>query len=142
MEHEMLNEQEQIGDRPLVLTVDEVAEMLGVDRKTAYDAVHLGQIPSLRFGRILRVPTHALDALLAGDIVEQLKQREAEQLAKEDAERMQEIERRAKEKAERIAERMRSRLEIEIGGLRGKIAVMQQQLAEKEQRLEASKQSS
>ncbi|MQF69591.1 helix-turn-helix domain-containing protein [SAR202 cluster bacterium AD-804-J14_MRT_500m] len=48
----------------LVLTVDEVAESLGVGRNTAYEAVHRGEIPALRIGRRILVPRAALERLL------------------------------------------------------------------------------
>ena len=38
-------------DEPLVLTVDEVAELLRISRGSAYEAVRTGQIPSVRIGR-------------------------------------------------------------------------------------------
>lgn len=46
------------------LTVEEVAELLGIGRTTAYEAVHAGTIPSLRFGRRIVVPRAALERLL------------------------------------------------------------------------------
>jgi len=49
-----------------VLTVDEVAQVLRINRNTAYRAVHDGTIPSLRIGDRLLVPRVRLDALLAG----------------------------------------------------------------------------
>jgi excisionase family DNA binding protein len=49
------------------LSVDEAAVLLGISRSSAYAAVKAGQIPSLSFGRRLRVPTAALVRLLALD---------------------------------------------------------------------------
>lgn len=47
-------------------SVDEVAEMLGVCRDIAYQAVRAGQIPSIRLGaKRIRVPKAAFDRLLA-----------------------------------------------------------------------------
>ena len=48
------------------LTVTEAASLLGIGRSAAYDAVHAGQIPSLRIGKRLIVPVAALRALLEG----------------------------------------------------------------------------
>ena len=48
----------------LTLTVPEVARLLRISRGTCYEAIHTGQIPSLRFGRVIRVPRHALEQLL------------------------------------------------------------------------------
>ncbi len=49
------------------LTVDAVAKFLHVSRASAYQAVHSGEIPSLRVGRRILVPTAALLALLGLD---------------------------------------------------------------------------
>lgn len=38
-----------------VMSVDEAAEILGVSRNTAYDAVKRGEIPSIRIGRCIKV---------------------------------------------------------------------------------------
>jgi excisionase family DNA binding protein len=52
--------------RPTV-SVDDAAAILGVARVTAYEAVHAGQIPSIRVGRRILVPTAALRRLLGLD---------------------------------------------------------------------------
>ncbi len=52
------------------LTVTEVAEILGICRTSAYEAVRNGQIPSLRIGNRLLVPTAALRRQLGIDHVE------------------------------------------------------------------------
>lgn len=49
------------------LTVEQAAERLGISRSAAYRCVHLGQIPALRLGRKLKVPTDRLEAMLAAD---------------------------------------------------------------------------
>lgn len=49
------------------LTVDEVSEILGLSRGTAYEAVRRGQIPALRIGRRIVVPTARLRAELGID---------------------------------------------------------------------------
>ncbi len=49
------------------LTVDAVAKLLHVSRASAYQAVHSGEIPSIRVGRRILVPTAALLALLGMD---------------------------------------------------------------------------
>jgi len=51
----------------LTLTVPEVAALLGISRGTAYEAIRLGQIPSLRFGRRVVIPKAALQRLLDGE---------------------------------------------------------------------------
>ena len=51
----------------LTLTVEEAAEVLGVSRDIAYRAIETGQIPSLRLGRRIVIPTaKLLDLLGAG----------------------------------------------------------------------------
>jgi excisionase family DNA binding protein len=44
--------------------VDEVAEKLGVNIKSTYEAIHRGEIPSIRVGRRILVPRAAFDRLL------------------------------------------------------------------------------
>jgi excisionase family DNA binding protein len=50
--------------QPLVLTVEQAAELLQIGRTAAYEAVHRGDLPAVRIGRSLRVPRHQLEALL------------------------------------------------------------------------------
>ena len=47
-----------------VLTAAEAAELLRISVKTVYKAVENGQLPVLRFGRIIRIPVHALERML------------------------------------------------------------------------------
>ena len=47
-----------------VLTVEEAGQLLRIGRSAAYEAVRRGQIPSLRIGRSVRVPRHALEEML------------------------------------------------------------------------------
>jgi excisionase family DNA binding protein len=42
--------------RAVGYTVDEVADMLRIGRNAAYDLVARGEIPSVKVGRLLRVP--------------------------------------------------------------------------------------
>jgi excisionase family DNA binding protein len=51
---------------PLVLSVVEVASLLGISKDLTYDLVARGELPSLRFGRRVVVPTRPLLALLDG----------------------------------------------------------------------------
>jgi excisionase family DNA binding protein len=46
------------------LSVEEFAVVAGISRSTAYDAVRAGQVPSLRFGKRIRIPTAAVLRLL------------------------------------------------------------------------------
>jgi len=61
------NEQQSTADIPrLAVSVDEVAAMLGLSRAKAYEAVRLGEIPSVRIGRRILIPRHRLEQLLNG----------------------------------------------------------------------------
>jgi excisionase family DNA binding protein len=48
----------------MTVTVPEAARLLGVSRMSAYTAVRIGEIPSIRIGRRVLVPRAALDRLL------------------------------------------------------------------------------
>jgi excisionase family DNA binding protein len=48
----------------LVFTVEEAAQLLGISRSFAYEAVQLGEIPSMRIGRRILVPKAALQRFL------------------------------------------------------------------------------
>jgi len=52
---------------PAVYTVEEAARLLRIGRGSAYEAVRAGDIPSVRLGRSIRVPRHALTSLLNAD---------------------------------------------------------------------------
>ena len=49
---------------PLLLTIPEIAEILGVGRSTAYSLIHSGQIKSIRVGRLIKVPKTALEQFI------------------------------------------------------------------------------
>jgi excisionase family DNA binding protein len=55
------------GDRPerRTISVPEAAKWLGISRGAAYAAAISGQIPTIRIGRLLRVPIVALERKLA-----------------------------------------------------------------------------
>ncbi len=57
----------QVGDLPLALTVEQAAKMLNISRNLAYDLVRQGRIPSLRMGRIIRVPRSRLEEWMERD---------------------------------------------------------------------------
>ena len=48
-----------------VKTVDEVAALLGISRASAYEAARRKEIPTIRIGRRVLVPSDALEKLLA-----------------------------------------------------------------------------
>jgi excisionase family DNA binding protein len=49
---------------PLVFTADELAALLGVDRKTVYDGASRGVIPCRRLGRRVLFPRVAIERWL------------------------------------------------------------------------------
>jgi excisionase family DNA binding protein len=49
------------------MSVEEAAQALGIGRSACYECVRRGEVPSIRLGRRLRVPTAALRLLLALD---------------------------------------------------------------------------
>jgi excisionase family DNA binding protein len=51
-------------DKELVITVPEAGRRLGIGRAAAYQAAATGQLPTIRIGRLLRVPVQALERLL------------------------------------------------------------------------------
>jgi excisionase family DNA binding protein len=55
-----------VSDLPELLTIDEVAEWLGIGKGLVYEQARRGQLPSVRLGRLIRVPRSAL-ATLVGD---------------------------------------------------------------------------
>jgi excisionase family DNA binding protein len=51
-----------------VKTLTEVASELGISRASAYKAAKLNEIPTIRIGRRLLVPSEALNRLLSGAV--------------------------------------------------------------------------
>jgi excisionase family DNA binding protein len=49
---------------PATMTIPQAAELLGISRSAAYRAVARGEIPTIRIGRRLLVPTAKLYAML------------------------------------------------------------------------------
>lgn len=52
-------------DNKALLTVPEAARRLSLGRATAYRMVQMGELPSVRIGRAVRVPAQALAAWIA-----------------------------------------------------------------------------
>ena len=50
--------------RPLVLSVDEAATLLGISRAHAYELVARGELAHIRLGRRVVVPRRAIDELI------------------------------------------------------------------------------
>jgi excisionase family DNA binding protein len=47
----------------LTVTVDEAAKLLGIGRTLAYEAVRLGELPTIRIGRRILIPVAELARL-------------------------------------------------------------------------------
>ena len=54
-----------IEREPLTYTVLETCRVLQISRGACYEAIRQGLIPSLRFGRAIRIPRCALEQLLS-----------------------------------------------------------------------------
>ena len=52
---------------PAVMSVDEAAEILGVSRNCAYEAVKRGEIPTLRIGRLIKVLRRPFMRMVSGE---------------------------------------------------------------------------
>lgn len=56
-----------MGDGDQLLTVDEAAEVLRVNRKTLYEAIRANQVPGvIRLGKVIRIGRAALLAWISG----------------------------------------------------------------------------
>jgi excisionase family DNA binding protein len=56
---------EKLSDlEPLTVSVPEAGRMLGIGKAAAYAAAHRSQIPTIRMGRLLRVPRRAIEVML------------------------------------------------------------------------------
>ncbi len=51
-------------DGCLVLTVPEAGRVLGMGRNAAYEAAKRGDLPTIRIGKLIRVPKAALHRLI------------------------------------------------------------------------------
>lgn len=51
----------------LTVTVDQAAALLGLSRNGAYNAIREGEIPHIRIGRAIRVPSAQLRKMLGLD---------------------------------------------------------------------------
>lgn len=49
----------------MTLSVRETAEHLGVGRNRIYDLIRTGELPYIRIGRTIRIPTETLAAWIA-----------------------------------------------------------------------------
>ena len=54
-----------VDEAPLTITVPEAGKKyFGLSRNAAYDAAARGEIPTVKIGRLLRVPVRALEKML------------------------------------------------------------------------------
>jgi DNA binding domain, excisionase family len=54
----------QLEDLPIVLSVSELSQVLGIGKNTAYALVNDGTIPSVRVGRQIRISRAAVEEFL------------------------------------------------------------------------------
>lgn len=50
-----------------LLTVEEAATVLRIGRNMCYELIRRGEIPAIRLGRLIRVPSHALNRWIAAE---------------------------------------------------------------------------
>lgn len=55
-----------IDELPSLLTVPEAAEVLRIGKRQMYEIVKTGRIKAITFGRSIRVPRVAIEALING----------------------------------------------------------------------------
>lgn len=60
----------RLDDLPPTLTIEQAGELLGISRRSAYRAAAAGELPTLRLGRRILVPTPRLMRLLGGSPTE------------------------------------------------------------------------
>jgi excisionase family DNA binding protein len=60
----------ELTELPPTISVEQAAKLLGVSRSAAYRAAASGQLPTLAFGRRLRVPTAPLLRMLGWPVEE------------------------------------------------------------------------
>jgi excisionase family DNA binding protein len=53
-----------------VLTIEEAAEILRIGRSAAYAAAKSGDLPTIRVGRLLRVPRYRLEQMLGSGAIQ------------------------------------------------------------------------
>jgi len=59
--------QQRKGPAPATTTIAEAAKRLHIGRNQAYEAAHRGELPVIKIGKRLLVPTIALERLLKGE---------------------------------------------------------------------------
>ena len=64
MRRKAANPKKEPSGRPETYSVPEAGRIVGLGKNGSYDAARRGELPVLRFGRILRVPRAALERML------------------------------------------------------------------------------
>jgi len=59
-------EQDEAHPKPLVYTIPVAGAMAGLNRCASYYAARRGEIPTIKFGGLLKVPAAAWDRILLG----------------------------------------------------------------------------
>ena len=62
----MENKYRSLDDLPVTLRVEKLMPILGIGRNIAYELVRSGRLRSIRVGRQVRIPKHALIEFLGG----------------------------------------------------------------------------
>ena len=65
---------EQLAALPPIISVEDTCRLLGLSRSAGYRAVAAGQIPTVKLGRRLYVPTPRLLALLGAGVGDSMSQ--------------------------------------------------------------------
>jgi excisionase family DNA binding protein len=60
---------QDLADLPAFLTVEQAAALVGISRSSAYECAARGELPTVRFGRRLRVPRAAVLRLAGEQLV-------------------------------------------------------------------------
>ena len=58
--HGQISRTTPVDALPELLTPEEFRTVAGLGRATTYELIRSGQIPSVRFGRVIRIPKSAL----------------------------------------------------------------------------------
>jgi len=59
------------GMQPLLLTVEEAQRLLSLSRSKIYEMLRAGEIPSIKVGRVRRIPRTALEQYVERQVHEQ-----------------------------------------------------------------------
>jgi excisionase family DNA binding protein len=65
----IITRETRLDDLPELLKADEASAWLGISRNSAYAAIQAGSLPSVRIGRLVRVPRAGLAKLIGGAAV-------------------------------------------------------------------------